>query len=122
MIYVLAVAAIVAVDQFIKFWAVSSLQYGGSVSLIPGVVHMVYLENTGAAFGIMKEMRYIFVAVTVIGLAAASYIIYSRKLTHPLAVWSVTMLAGGAAGNLIDRAFVGYVVDMFEFSFKFCCF
>ncbi len=113
----LAIAAMVAADQVVKWWAAARLMDKAVTPLIPGVVHLIYVENRGAAFGILQNMRVFFLILTAAALIFIVVAQLRRWPRHPLGVWSLTLIMGGALGNFIDRAAQGYVVDMFEFEF-----
>ena len=104
-------------DQLTKFWAVAVLKDGGPISLIPGVLEFRYVENRGAAFGILQNRQWIFLL-----LGAAVLILFAvfvpklPKEKHFL--WLKLVLffvAAGAIGNMIDRVWHGYVVDFIYF-------
>lgn len=111
-----AIAAIV-VDRLVKAWAAGPLKAGGStLDLIPGVFGFTYVENYGAAFGILQGQRVLFlVLTTVVALAFIYKLFISNKTLPTLPSIGLTLLLGGAVGNLIDRAMYGFVVDMFDF-------
>jgi signal peptidase II len=113
----LAAVGIVAADQLFKAWCAANLIPGIPVDLIPGLVHMVYVENSGAAFSLLEGMRVPLLVLTVAALGVIAVVLARRWPRHPLGVWGLVLVAGGAAGNFIDRAAQGYVVDMFEFQF-----
>jgi len=117
MLYLLLAAIIVAADQAVKSWAVANLQGRGAVDFIPGLINFYYAENTGAAFSMLRNMRWLFIGVSIIASIAIMYVILARKVKSPWGLIPLSMVLGGAVGNLIDRIFAGYVVDMFEFSF-----
>ncbi len=114
---IIVIAAIVALDQFTKYMACAFLAPVGSVTLIPGLVDLTFIRNDGAAFGLFQNMRWFFVIATVLVLGFVVYAAVKKMIDHPLLKWSVTLVVGGAIGNLIDRALSGSVVDMFEFTF-----
>lgn len=104
----------VVVDQLSKILTVRYLKPIGSVSLIDGVFSLTYVENTGAAFGILKNHRWVFISITiVICIGLLIYLIKSKDI-HLVAKISLALIIGGAIGNLIDRIFVGHVTDMFH--------
>lgn len=105
-------------DQWTKQLAVVHLANKNPVVLIPGVFELRYLENRGAAFGIMQNKIWIFAILTIIYLCAAVWIFFKiprvkrYRMLHIIAV----ILTAGALGNFIDRIRLGYVVDFFYFS------
>ena len=105
-------------DQWTKHLAVVHLANNNPLVLIPGVFELRYLENRGAAFGIMQNKIWIFAILTIIYLCAAVWIFFKiprvkrYRMLHIIAV----ILTAGALGNFIDRIRLGYVVDFFYFS------
>ena len=76
------------------------------------------MENTGAAFGMMKGMRWFFILLSFAAIIAVSiFLIKKRKQVPPLLGIGLSMIVGGGIGNQIDRLATGYVVDFFEFLF-----
>ena len=112
-----AVLGIVGLDQWAKSMAVAHLMNQPDISLIDGVMELAYVENRGAAFGMLQNKVWLFALFTVIVLAAM-VLLYVRlpknKRYQPLKV-TLIMLFAGAVGNFVDRVFNGYVVDMFHF-------
>lgn len=110
----LAAAALVAVDQITKVLTRTLIPLGERITLIPGVVGLTYVQNTGAAFssftGGARLLALLSLAMTVLlGVAIAK-----NWLKHPFAQWSMAVIMAGAFGNFIDRAFLGYVTDMVD--------
>ncbi|MGI6316756.1 MAG: signal peptidase II [Christensenellales bacterium] len=107
-------AAVVAVDQAVKLWATYVLQPQGDLPLWEGVFHLTYVQNEGAAFGMLDGARWIFVAVTaIVILGSIIWLVLRRnRLTSYMAL-TAGLLLGGAGGNLIDRIAHGYVTDLF---------
>ena len=106
-----------ALDQWTKYLASTILRRLESFSLISGVFELRYLENRGAAFGIMQNRQIVFVAGGIIILAVILYLYQKMPFTphyRPLRICAV-LLASGAVGNMIDRVRLGYVVDFFYF-------
>lgn len=104
-------------DQWTKALAVNGLKNQPSIDIIPGVFQLHYLENRGAAFGMMQGQKWTFVVLTILILGGIVYL-YNRipveKRYHPLRLIGIALCAG-AIGNLIDRLAYGYVVDFFYF-------
>ena len=111
-------ALLVLLDQATKLAAVSALKDGGPYVLIPGVFQLQYLENRGAAFGLLQNARVFFLAVTLIALAAVIYVLVRLPLKRKYIVlrFLMVLIAAGAVGNMIDRVFLGYVRDFLYFS------
>ena len=100
-------------DQLTKHLAVVRLKNQAAYNLINGILEFNYLENRGAAFGMMQGGKWFFLAITGIACAAMLYfLIKERKRLHFMMTFSLALLLSGAIGNLIDRVALGYVRDM----------
>ena len=117
MIQILIVVIAVALDQFSKVWMTDFLAgHGGYFELWPKVFNLLYIENKGAAFGMLQNARWFFVVLTsLVVIAAIVYCIKERKNSTWLFKISTAMIIGGAIGNLIDRVLSGIVIDFFYF-------
>ena len=116
--YGLFVAVSVVLDQIVKLLVVDRIPMGADVKAIPGVFHLSYVQNTGAAFSSFQGMRWVFVGIFVL-LSAALLFEYFKK-PMPFTTFDRFCLAaiyGGALGNVIDRVRLGYVVDMINVDF-----
>ena len=124
-LWLLLAVPVIVIDRLVKWWAgglflALSGEYKNPVflrPLIPGV-DLLYARNTGAAFSSFSDMRWVLVAVST-AAAIVIILIVCKSWVEPrrFSVISLGFVLGGAVGNLIDRAFLGYVVDMFEFTF-----
>lgn len=104
---------LVAADQFTKYIAVIKLKNGQAFSIINGVLEFNYLENRGAAFGMLQNQKMFFVFVAIIFLSVIVYVLFkvpNDKKYNSLHILLI-MISGGAIGNLIDRLRLDYVVD-----------
>ena len=103
-----------AADQLSKQLVLATLQVGESIPVIPHVLHLTYVQNTGAAFGLFKGLQPLFVllAIVVIGWLAREL----RARTSPAdpVAWGCALVLGGALGNLADRLRLFYVVDFID--------
>ena len=115
--YFIAILACVAVDQAVKLWTVVNLGLYESAPLLPGLVELLYVQNTGGGFSILTEHTWLLTAVTAVVMARIAVLLVKKTFSHPLAMWTLTLILGGGLGNLIDRVRLGYVVDMFHFTF-----
>ena len=112
----IATVLLVAFDQITKGWALTLLKPVSPYVLWDGVFELYYTENTGAAFGIFDNQRWILLGVTTVALLALLYVMMTGKLgRHWLVTVTSTLILAGGVGNLIDRIFRGYVVDFFYF-------
>lgn len=113
MIYFIFAVLIVLIDRGIKIWVSFTLEVGQSLQFIPGVLRIVHVENTGAAFSIFSDMRWPLVAVSAIA-SIVLIIVILRYKDGEFGKLAASFMLGGAVGNLVDRIATGKVVDMFE--------
>ena len=113
----LAIAAMVVVDQVVKYWAVTVLAPVGSIPLIPGILQLSYVENRGAAFSILENQIWLLLIITIAILAVIIYSLHRGYIQTILGKISLVIIAAGAVGNMIDRIFRHFVVDMIQTTF-----
>lgn len=106
-------AAVVIADQLVKLL---SMGLTGDVTLIPGVLKFTYAENTGMAFSLFSGQAWLLGIVSAVCIAAGWLLLRKYRL-GPVSRCAAMLMLGGAAGNMLDRFFRGYVVDMFEVLF-----
>lgn len=107
---------VLIVDQLSKVYAAQVLSAEALV-LIPGVLELTYLKNTGAAWGMFQGARIPFILLTVAFLALGLWFYKKKRLElSRLSRAILLLILSGALGNLIDRTFLGYVRDMIYFS------
>lgn len=111
---ILYIAFIVILDQLTKYLAKTGLRAIDNIDIIPGIFQLTYVENKGAAFGIFNGKRIILIGFTAIVTGFILYYLYTNKSLNRYVKISLIMIAAGAVGNLIDRVFLGYVVDFFH--------
>lgn len=108
---------LIAFDQWTKSLAITHLMGKEPLDIIPNVFQLYYLENRGAAFGMMQGQQFFFIVIALIAVvfvAIAYFKLPWEKRYHYLRALGIA-IAGGAVGNLIDRVGRGYVVDFFYF-------
>lgn len=113
MIWFAIVAAVIALDRVTKLIVMSKMQLGESVKVIGNLFNFTYLENRGAAWSMFQNGRYFFIVLTIIVTAAMIYILY-KKADNKLLKFSLSLVIGGAVGNLIDRIYKGSVTDFLQ--------
>ena len=105
---------VILLDQLTKYLTSRYMQLNQSIPLINKILHLTYIQNTGAGFGILKGWNtlLIFISLIVIGIILFNLdkIIKEKSIYLPTA-----LVLGGAVGNLIDRIFFGYVIDFIDF-------
>lgn len=117
MLYALFIAALVIVDQVVKYLVRMKMPLYASHPLIPHFVELTHVRNTGAAFSILSQHTWILALVSAVVALAIAAALLKKVITHPFGVISLSLVLAGAVGNLIDRVFMGYVTDMFNFLF-----
>ena len=117
MLYFLIFLIIVAGDQALKWWTVQNLALYESAPLLPGVVELRYIQNTGGGWSILSEHTWLLSVFTAVIVIALTALMLLRIVRHSVGLTACTMLVAGGVGNLIDRVLLGYVVDMFHFEF-----
>lgn len=118
MILCLIITAIAALlDQITKLLVVQNIAPGTFAPGLKGVFRLTYIENKGAAFGILSEHRWIFMVLSAIAIAAILFFLWKEKPKSLLVQLSLGMILGGGIGNMIDRVFRGAVVDFIDLEF-----
>ena len=108
------VLLVIALDRFVKAWTVKTLDLYETMPLWDGVFHFTYVENRGAAFGMLEGQMTFFYVVTILFSLALIWVLYFRLPKLKMCGIGLALLLGGALGNFYDRIVYGYVVDMFE--------
>lgn len=113
----LVIVGLIAFDQYTKRWAVVYLKDKPAYNLINGILELNYLENQGAAFGMLPNQKFFFIFVGVVILCAAGYVLLKlpdhKKYT--ILHFLFSLLVAGSIGNMIDRVRYDYVVDFIYF-------
>ena len=109
---------IVGVDQLTKFLTIANIELYADATFIPNVLGFTYVRNTGAAFSMLEGQRWLFVIVFVVLTVLIVWEYFKAPLPFTkLERWCIAAVYGGGLGNMIDRVFRGYVVDMLETKF-----
>ena len=117
MLYLLAIALCIGADQAVKYYVVTHLELYESAPLLPGVVELFHIRNTGGGFSILAGHTWVLTVLTAVLMVGIAWALVKKYFPHPMAMWTLTAILGGGLGNLIDRVRLGYVVDMFNFQF-----
>jgi signal peptidase II len=116
-----AALLLIGIDRLTKWLAVQFVMPELTIPVVGiggfEILNFTYLENTGAAFGIFRGQQMFLIVVTGLFTVGAIAILFSGKIKSKLMLMSITLIIGGAVGNLIDRIFYGYVVDFIELKF-----
>ncbi|MBR3936098.1 MAG: signal peptidase II, partial [Oscillospiraceae bacterium] len=104
---------LIAVDQIVKNWAEDVLTKG-EIAVIEDVLYFKYAENTGVAFSMFSDNRWMLIGITSIMLIVVLAFFLSGKVTDKLEQFSLALILAGGVGNLIDRISLGYVIDFID--------
>lgn len=118
--YTLGFLAVIAADQLFKLWIVRRIPLNSpadNLPLLPGVLHLTYIRNSGAAFSMLEGARWFFLVLLAVFAAVVILALRRDWLSSALSRWAAVLALGGAVANGIDRALYGYVIDMFETEF-----
>ncbi len=106
-------AVIVFLDQWTKYLTVANIDLFGKADGLPGIFHLTYVQNTGAAWSMFAGMRWLFLAVFVVFAAFVVWEFWKKRLPFTgFDRWCIAAVLAGGLGNIIDRVRLGYVVDM----------
>lgn len=110
--YIIIISVII-LDQLSKILTLKYLEPVRDIPIIENIFHLTYVENRGAAFGLFQNQKLFFLITTIIVLGFIWFYAKSNKL-NKIMIWGLSLVAGGAIGNLIDRVRLGFVVDYFN--------
>ncbi|MBZ9688031.1 signal peptidase II [Clostridium estertheticum] len=105
-------------DRLAKIWALGSLKDNNGIIIIKDFFGLEYLENRGAAFGIMQNKTILLAIVTLLVISGMIYYLVKYKPKSKFLRISLALIIGGALGNLYDRLFYKYVVDFILLHYK----
>lgn len=115
---IIAIIALIGVDQAVKYWTVTSLKPKGSIDFLHigslDIMDLTYVENDGAIFGSMSGQRWFLIGFTSLVIIAGIFILFKYKKHSKILTTALILFIAGGIGNLIDRIRLGYVIDMFE--------
>ncbi|MBR5367065.1 MAG: signal peptidase II [Clostridia bacterium] len=119
LITILVILLSIAADQVSKHFLAAFLTglETRSYPLIPDFLHLTYVENRGAAFGMLAEHRWVFMVFSVVGIAAILLLLIKEKPTNRWVQVAAGLVVGGGIANMIDRVRLGYVVDFIDCRF-----
>ena len=110
------IAGVIGLDQLTKWLAVVYLQGEPSFPLWRDVLHFTYTENTGMAFGMLKDHRWVFMVFSTVAIVALAIYLFRFRPESRWMQISMAFIIGGGIGNMIDRIILGYVVDFIDFT------
>lgn len=127
--YAIFAVALVVIDQLTKLLTRACIAPGQRVTLIPGLLDLTYVENTGAAFSILERHTWLLTVVSAVVVLIVAWLMLRKFFTNRLGMFAAALILSGGVGNLIDRAVFKYVTDMIMttfmefpvFNFADCC-
>lgn len=118
LIFTILFIVLLAIDQYTKYLALEFLKDGNNIELIPGVLELHYLENRGAAFGLLQNQKFFILFVGIIFLAISVFCLIKlpEHKKYNILYYIASAMISGAIGNMIDRFRFDFVVDFIYFS------
>ena len=114
MLYAVLTLALIALDQIVKYLVRANIGLGEVLDFLPHVMGLTYVQNTGAAFSMFSDHTWLLTLVSAAASAAVLFALARGSLKHPAGKAILSVILAGAVGNLIDRAWLGFVTDMFK--------
>ena len=111
------IAGSVLADQISKLIVVNTMSVGETVPVIEDVFHFTYIQNRGAAFGMLANNRWVFMIISTVAIIAICVYLFRYCTESMLTKIGFALIVGGGIGNMIDRVILGYVVDMIDCRF-----
>ncbi|MFY9555917.1 MAG: signal peptidase II [Blastocatellia bacterium] len=111
--YLFIALVVMTLDQVTKYWVSIKLREGEEIEIIRGFFKLSYTENPGIAFGMLNNgnVKWLLVTVSVAAIVVVIYYMKRTSVSNTLLLWSLSLLAAGICGNLIDRIRLGRVID-----------
>lgn len=116
-IYYIIAMILIGLDQLSKYLTVQEIALGEVVPVIPNVLSLTYIRNSGAAWSILEDQMIFFYVITVVVVGALIYFLHTEGKKSPIASTGTAFIMGGAIGNFIDRLHLKYVIDMIRLEF-----
>lgn len=116
-IYYIIAMILIGLDQLSKYLTVQEIALGEVVPVIPNILSLTYIRNSGAAWSILEDQMIFFYVITVVVVGALIYFLHTEGKKSPIASTGIAFIMGGAIGNFIDRLHLKYVIDMIRLEF-----
>ncbi len=105
------------IDCTFKFWVKSNVPEQTFLKTYISFLNITYVKNFGAAFSFLWGGRYILIIASILAILMILYLVFFKKIHDKLFLIAASFVIGGGIGNLIDRIFLGYVIDYLKLSF-----
>ena len=118
--YLFIATLVMGLDQLTKYWVSIRLREGDEIDVIKGFLKLSYTENPGIAFGMLNDgkVKWLLVAISIAAIMVVAYYMKRTPISNSLLLWSLSLLAAGISGNLIDRFRLGRVIDFILVYYK----
>ncbi len=118
-LFVILVGVVLGLDQGTKRYVSTTFGLYESRPVIPNLVHLTYVRNSGAAFGLLARqdpafLRVFFISVTAVALVVLLFYYVRIPWAHTVTLWGLCLITSGAVGNGIDRLWLGQVIDFID--------
>lgn len=117
MFYAILSAALVVLDQIVKYLVRANIPLGGNAPFIPYLLDLTYVQNTGAAFSMLRSHTWLLTLTSAVVVLAMCALLVKGFFKNRLGLFSAALVLAGGMGNLIDRVVFGFVTDMFQTTF-----
>jgi signal peptidase II len=117
LIYWIIALVIIVIDQLVKHFVTVTVALNQAHLMIPGVFSLANIHNNGAAWSTLAGQQWLLSSISAIAVVVLGDLLVKRPKNAPIQGWGLAFMLAGAAGNLIDRLRLGYVVDMFQLEF-----
>lgn len=115
MLFWLIAVITLGLDRLTKYWVTTRMSSGQTIPIIKDFFHLTFLENPGAAFGMLANRTWFFILITVFVLGCIVYLVYTTAQNNTWMLLALGLVSGGALGNLLDRIQTGLVIDFLDF-------
>lgn len=115
LIWIVVIVASIFADQLTKQLVVNFLDREEPFYVIKGVFRFSYVENRGAAFGMLDDHRWVFMIISTVAIVGIIFYMWKFCRDSKLLCLGLSLIVGGGIGNMIDRIFLGYVIDFLDF-------
>ncbi|OUN19870.1 signal peptidase II [Pseudoflavonifractor sp. An85] len=117
MLYSIIALVLLVADQVVKYLVRTGIDLGQSIPFIPHLLDLTYVQNTGAAFSILREHTWLLTLISAVVVVVIAVLVQRKFFQGWLGLTAAMLVMCGGVGNLIDRVVLGYVTDMFQTTF-----
>lgn len=117
MLYTIIALVLLVADQVVKYLVRTGIDLGQSIPFLPHLLDLTYVQNTGAAFSILREHTWLLTLISAVVVVVIAVLVQRKFFQGWLGLTAAMLVMCGGVGNLIDRVVLGYVTDMFQTTF-----